>query len=58
MYFIMFMLFVVNCGGLSGGGIIMPLSAAFFKLSVPYSISMSNWSIFISGLVRIIINFN
>ena len=57
-YFVMVIIFLVNSGGLSGGGVIMPTAAAFFNVNTVHSIAMSNFSIFVSGLIRIIINFN
>ena len=57
-YFIMVIIFMVNSGGLSGGGVIMPTAAAFFNVNTVHSIAWSNFSIFVSGLIRIVINFN
>lgn len=57
-YLVAFLLFMTNIGGLSGGGVIMPTSALFYKFNSVNSISLSNCSIFFSGLVRFLMNFH
>jgi uncharacterized membrane protein YfcA len=46
---------VANSGGLGGGGVIIPISLAFYKFDTRESIAMSNVSVFFSSLVRFLL---
>jgi uncharacterized membrane protein YfcA len=54
-FFTVFILMVANSGGLGGGGVIIPISLAFYKFDTRESIAMSNVSVFFSSLVRFIL---
>jgi len=54
-FFCIFILMVANSGGLGGGGVVIPISLAFFKFDTRESIGMSNVSVFFSSLVRFIL---
>lgn len=41
-----------NIGGMGGGGVVVPISQAFFRLDVKNAIALSNSSIFLSSLIR------
>ena len=45
-------------GGTGGGGIIIPAMMALFHFDAPSSIAISNFSILVSGVVRIVLNCN
>lgn len=49
-------LFITNCGGLGGGGALIPVVLFFFKFDTKNSIALSNASIFISATCRYLLN--
>ena len=51
-----FVLFASNCGGLGGGGAVVPIVMVFFNYDVKTSIALSNSTIVIAALTRMIIN--
>lgn len=51
-------LFITNVGGLGGGGVLIPVSQGFFKFEAKNAIALSNFTIFISGLVRYFMNLD
>lgn len=51
-------LIFANCGGIGGGGIMIPTAIAFFGMDAKNAIALSNVSIFFSGLIRYIFNRN
>ena len=50
-------LFYTNCGGLGGGGIMIPIAIAFFGFDVKSAIGISNATVAVSALLRYILNF-
>ena len=54
-FFTIFIIMVANSGGLGGGGVVIPISLAFYKFDTRESIAMSNVSVFFSSLVRFIL---
>jgi len=54
----MIVVFITNVGGIGGGGIIMPVAMAFFKLSTKNSVALSNLSLFVASTIRFILNAN
>jgi len=54
----LFIILVANSGGLGGGGVVIPISLAFFKFDTRESIALSNVSVFFSSLVRFILILN
>ena len=53
-----FVLWVANMGGVGGAGMLVPIIVLFFKFDFKNSIALSNFSIFLSSLLRYILNFN
>lgn len=53
--FCLFILLIANSGGIGGGGVVIPISLAFFKFDARESIALSNVSVFFSCLVRFIL---
>ena len=51
------MAFVANAGGTAGGGVVVGLIMAFYKLDIKTSIAMSNASVVFAALIRYFINF-
>jgi uncharacterized membrane protein YfcA len=51
-------LFASNCGGLGGGGAMIPVAIFFFNFDTRNSISLSNATIAVAALARLIINWN
>src|SRR5688572_29360398 len=49
------MVFISNLGGMAGGGVMIPISALFFYFDPKNSISISNATICIGSIIRIII---
>ena len=49
---IFILMIFANCGGLGGGGSVMPLSMIFFRFSAKEAIVLSNASIAVSAIVR------
>lgn len=47
---------VANCGGNGGGGALIPIIVVFFKFDPKKGIVLSNATIFLSGLIRYVIN--
>ena len=43
-------LWFANMGGMAGGGLVVPISIAFFKFDPKNAIALSNFSIFLSSL--------
>ncbi len=54
----MLVVFITNVGGVGGGGIIMPVVMAFFKLDSKNSVALSNLSLSIASTIRFILNAN
>lgn len=54
----MLVVFITNVGGVGGGGIIMPVVMAFFKLDSKNAVALSNLSISIASTIRFILNAN
>ena len=54
----MMVVFITNVGGVGGGGIIMPVVMAFFKLDSKNSVALSNLSLSIASTIRFILNAN
>jgi uncharacterized membrane protein YfcA len=54
----MMVVFITNVGGVGGGGIIMPVIMAFFKLDSKNSVALSNLSLSIASTIRFILNAN
>ena len=50
--------FITNVGGVGGGGIIMPVVMAFFKLDSKNAVALSNLSLSIASTIRFILNAN
>ena len=50
--------FITNVGGVGGGGIIMPVVMAFFKLDTKNAVALSNLSLSIASTIRFILNAN
>ena len=44
--------------GVGGGGMVMPIMSLVFGFNAPEALSLSNFSILISALLRFIMNFN
>jgi uncharacterized membrane protein YfcA len=51
----MFIILIANSGGLSTGGVVIPISLAFFQLDTRESIALSNVSVFFCNLVRFVV---
>ena len=51
-------LLVSNCGGLGGGGAIIPVMLLFYGFDAKQSIGISNASICMASICRYLINFN
>mmetsp|Transcript_8356 Transcript_8356/g.13969 ORF Transcript_8356/g.13969 Transcript_8356/m.13969 type:complete len:115 (-) Transcript_8356:841-1185(-) len=45
-----------NMGGIGGGGILVPIIIAFFRFDSKNAIALSNFSIFLSSLIRFFLN--
>jgi len=45
-------LWVFNMGGVGGGGIVIPIVIIFFKFDAKNAVALSNFSIFLSSLMR------
>jgi len=54
----MMVVFITNVGGVGGGGIIMPVVMAFFKLDTKNAVALSNLSLSIASTIRFILNAN
>ena len=54
----MMVVFITNVGGVGGGGIIMPVVMAFFKLDSKNAVALSNLSLSIASTIRFILNAN
>jgi uncharacterized membrane protein YfcA len=52
------LLFASNCGGLGGGGAIVPVSLFFFNFDTRNSIALSNLSICVAAVLRYLICWN
>ena len=50
--------FITNVGGVGGGGIIMPVVMAFFKIDSKNAVALSNLSLSIASTIRFILNAN
>ena len=48
-------LWYANMGGVSGGGIVLPIAILFFKFDSKNAIALSNFSICLSSLIRYIL---
>ena len=49
-------LWITNVAGIGGGGTVVPVAMIFLKFDAKNSIALSNFSIFLSSLIRYIIN--
>lgn len=45
-------------GGIGGGGVVVPIAMLFFKFDAKNAIALSNFSIFLSSLIRFFANSN
>ena len=55
--FATFLVFLgANAGGLGGGGAILPITIIFFRFDVKRTIALSNLTVFVSSLVRFLMN--
>ena len=54
----MIVVFITNVGGVGGGGVIMPVAMAFFKLDSKNAVALSNLSLSIASSIRFILNAN
>lgn len=55
MFTVFVILWTANMGGVGGGGMVVPICITFFRFDVKNSIALSNFSIFLSGLIRYIL---
>ena len=46
-----------NAAGIGGGGIIVPIGIILFKQRTTHAIALSNFNIFISSILRYVMNF-
>ena len=46
-----------NAAGIGGGGIIVPIGIILFKFDTTHAIALSNFNIFISSILRYVMNF-
>ena len=46
-----------NAAGIGGGGMIVPICIILFRFYTTHAISLSNFNIFISAIVRFVFNF-
>ena len=53
--FVFWFLWYANMGGVGGGGIVLPIAVIFFKFDSKNAIALSNFSIFLSSLIRYIL---
>jgi uncharacterized membrane protein YfcA len=53
-----FVLLISNCGGLGGGGAIIPVAIFFYGFDAKQAIGLSNASICMASICRYLINFN
>lgn len=51
-------LFIANCGGVGGGGALIPVVLVFYGFDMKESIAQSNASILVSSIARYLYNFN
>ena len=49
-------LWITNVGGIGGGGTVVPILMIFHKFDAKNAIALSNFSIFLSSIIRYIIN--
>lgn len=49
-------LWLTNMGGIGGGGTVVPLAMLFFRFDAKNAIALSNFSIFLSSLIRFLVN--
>jgi uncharacterized membrane protein YfcA len=49
-------IFFSNAGGLGGGGSMVPIILIFFRFDLKRSIALSNSTIFVSALIRYLVN--
>jgi uncharacterized membrane protein YfcA len=49
-------LWFANMGGISGGGIVVPIAIGFFKFDPKNAIALSNFSICIGSILRFLLN--
>ena len=54
--FVLLWLWLSNMGGIGGGGVVVPISMIFFQHDAKNAIALSNFSIFLSSLIRYIAN--
>lgn len=50
-------LWLANMGGIGGGGTLVPVCMLFFRFNAANAIPLSNFSIFLSSVVRYLLNF-
>lgn len=55
-FFTIFIVALANSGGLASGGVVIPISLAFFKFDTREAIAISNMSIFVATLIRLLIS--
>ena len=55
---VIIVLLTSNCGGLGGGGAIIPVAMLFYGFDTKQAIGLSNASICVASICRYLINFN
>ena len=56
MVFVFAILWLANMGGIGGGGTVVPICTLFFRFNAANAIPLSNFSIFLSSIVRYFLN--
>ena len=49
-------LWFANMGGVGGGGMLVPVCIIFFRFDAKNAIALSNFSIFLSSVIRFLLN--
>lgn len=47
-----------NCGGIGGGGIMIPITIFFFGFDIKAAIALSNATVAVASICRYVINLN
>ena len=50
------MLWITNVAGIGGGGTVVPVLMIFHKFDAKDAIALSNFSIFLSSIIRYVVN--
>ena len=56
-FFTIFIVGLANSGGLAAGGVAIPVGLAFFKFDTREALAISNMTIFVSTLIRLVVSF-